>query len=162
MSNSPWWKGVHGEWYVVIQFCLFALVAIGPRTWPGWPAWAAPFTWLGWILGLALGAAGGLLVLAGVNRLGTNLTAVPYPKDDASLVTSGPYHFVRHPIYSGLILAALGWALLRNGWLTLAYALILFIFFDVKSRREERWLRQKYRDYEAYQQCVRKLIPFVY
>ena len=105
---------------------------------------------------------GGLLALAGVFRLGTNLTAVPYPKDDAILVTTGPYQFVRHPIYSGLILAALGWALLRNGWLTLIYALLIFIFFDIKSRREEQWLCQKYPGYEAYQQRVRKLVPFIY
>ena len=162
MSNTPWWKGTRGEWYVVIQVCLFVLVVLGPRSWPGWPAWVAPFTWLGWIAGLLVGASGGLLALAGVFRLGTNLTAVPYPKDDATLVVTGPYHLVRHPIYSGLIFAALGWALLRNGWLTLVYALILFVFFDIKSRREEQWLRQKYPDYPAYQQRVHKLIPFIY
>jgi protein-S-isoprenylcysteine O-methyltransferase Ste14 len=162
MSQSPWWKGARGEWYVVIQGGLFLLVVFGPRTWPGWPAWVAPFTWLGWVAGLGVGGLGGLLALAGVFRLGTNLTAVPYPKDDATLVTTGPYHFVRHPIYSGLILAAFGWALLVNGSLTLVYALVLFIFFDIKSRREEQWLRQKYPDYPAYQQRVRKLIPFIY
>jgi protein-S-isoprenylcysteine O-methyltransferase Ste14 len=162
MSQAPWWKGTRGEWYVVLQFCLFGLVVFGPRTWPGWPAWVAPFTWLGWILGPLVGGLGGLQVLAGVFGLGNNLTAVPYPKDDATLVTAGPYRYVRHPIYSGLIFAALGWALLRNGWLTLAYALILFVFFDIKSRREEQWLRQKYPAYAAYQQRVHKLIPFIY
>jgi protein-S-isoprenylcysteine O-methyltransferase Ste14 len=162
MSQTPWWKGTRGEWYVVVQFCLFALVALGPRAWPGWPAWVAPFTWLGWIVGLLVGGLGGLLALAGVLGLGASLTAVPYPKDEATLVTTGPYRLVRHPIYSGLIFAALGWALLRNGWLTLVYALILFIFFDIKSRREEQWLRQKYHDYAAYQQRVRKLIPLIY
>jgi protein-S-isoprenylcysteine O-methyltransferase Ste14 len=162
MSQTPWWKGARGEWYVVVQVGLFLLVVFGPRTWPGWPAWVAPFTWLGWMLGLLIGALGGLLALAGVFGLGTNLTAVPHPKDDAVLVTTGPYSFVRHPIYSGLIFAALGWALLVNGWLTLAYTLILFIFFDIKSRREEQWLREKYADYAAYQQRVHKLIPFIY
>ena len=162
MSQTPWWKGTHGEWYVVIQFVLFALVALGPRAWPGWPSWVAPFSWLGWITGVLVGGLGGLLVLSGVFGLGSSLTAVPYPKDDATLVMTGPYRFVRHPIYAGLILAALGWALLRNGWLTLVYALILFIFFDIKSRREEQWLGQKYPDYAAYRQCVHKLIPFIY
>ena len=162
MSKTPWWKGVHGEWYVVIQVFLFVLVAIGPHAWPGLPAWVAPFTWLGWIAGLLVGGTGGLLALAGVLGLGTNLTAVPYPKEDAHLVTNGPYQIVRHPIYSGLIMAAFGWALLMNGWLTLAYALILFIFFDIKSRREEQWLRQRYPDYPEYAQHVHKLIPFIY
>ena len=162
MSQTPWWKGARGEWYVVAQGGLFLLVALGPRTWPGLPAWTPPFTWLGWVGGAALLLAGGLLAVAGVFSLGTNLTPVPYPKDDATLVESGAYRFVRHPIYSGGIIAAFGWGLLVHGWLTLVYALLLFVFFDVKSRREERWLREKYPDYPAYQKRVRKLIPFVY
>jgi protein-S-isoprenylcysteine O-methyltransferase Ste14 len=162
MSQTPWWKGKRGEWYVVTQAVLGCLAIFGPPTWPGWPAWVAPFTWLGWIVGPLVGGLGGLLVLAGVFGLGTNLTAVPYPKDDASLVTTGPYQFVRHPIYCGLILLALGWALLWNGWLKLVYALILFVFFDIKSRREEQWLCEKYPDYAAYQKRVHKLIPFIY
>jgi len=162
MSQSPWWKGARGEWYVVAQIALFALVLFGPRTWPGLPAWAPPFTWLGWLAGGALIGIGGLLALAGIVSLGTNLTPVPYPKDDAALVESGAYRVVRHPIYSGGIIAAFGWGLLVHGWLTLVYALILFAFFDVKSRREERWLVEKFVDYPAYQKRVRKLIPFVY
>jgi protein-S-isoprenylcysteine O-methyltransferase Ste14 len=162
MSGNSWWKGARGEWYVVLQFGLFFLVALGPRTWPGWPAWSAPYTWLGWLAGGVLAVLGGTLVLASVVRLGPSLTAVPYPKDDATLVESGPYQIVRHPIYSGLILAALGWGLFVHGWLTIGYALVLFLFFDIKSRREERWLREKYCEYEAYGQRVHKLIPFVY
>ena len=162
MSQTPWWKGARGEWYVVAQVALFALVVFGPRTWPGLPAWAPPFTWLGWLAGGALIGIGGLLAVAGIVSLGTNLTPVPYPKDDAMLVESGAYRVVRHPIYSGGIIAAFGWGLLVHGWLTLVYALILFVFFDVKSRREERWLVEKFADYPAYQKRVRKLIPFVY
>ncbi|VAW42845.1 hypothetical protein MNBD_CHLOROFLEXI01-2476 [hydrothermal vent metagenome] len=78
------------------------------------------------------------------------------------MVEHGAYRWVRHPIYSGLIFGAFGLALLRGGTLSLLYALILFIFFDIKSRKEESWLREKYADYTAYQQRVRKLIPFIY
>ncbi len=161
-SSSPWWKGARGEWYVVAQMLLFALVLFGPRTWPGLPDWAPPFTWLGWLAGGALIGIGGLLFLAGFVSLGKNLTPVPRPKDDATLVETGAYGVVRHPIYSGAIIAAFGWGLLVHGWLTLVYALILFVFFDVKSRREERWLVEKFANYPAYQKRVRKLIPFVY
>jgi len=105
---------------------------------------------------------GGLLAVAGIFGLGANLTALPYPKDEATLVETGPYRLVRHPIYSGVILMAFGWALWVHGWLTIGYAIILFVFFDVKSRREEQWLKGKFPDYAAYQKRVRKLIPFVY
>ena len=46
--------------------------------------------------------------------------------------------------------------------MTLIYAGVLLAFFDVKSRREERWLTEKFPDYAAYRTRVHKLIPFVY
>jgi protein-S-isoprenylcysteine O-methyltransferase Ste14 len=94
--------------------------------------------------------------------LGQNLTAVPHPKEDAHLVETGAYRVVRHPIYSGIVLGSVGFALFVNGGLTLLYALVIFLFFDAKSRREERWLAERYTDYTAYQQRVHKLIPYVY
>ena len=162
MKDQPWWKGTKGEWYVVLQFILFGLVALGPSSLPGWPTWSTPWLTISRVAGLILGSIGGLLAFGGLFSLGSNLTAVPHPKDDAQMVEHGAYRWVRHPIYSGLILGAFGLALLRGGWLSLLYALILFIFFDIKSRREERWLREKYAEYGAYQLRVRKLIPFVY
>jgi protein-S-isoprenylcysteine O-methyltransferase Ste14 len=162
MDSEPWWKGARGEWYVIAQGFFFALVALGPRTWAGLPEWAAPWDGIGGAAGLALMILGGLLSLAGVLHLGANLTALPHPKDEATMVETGAYALVRHPIYSGLILAAFGWALWRNGWLTLAYAALLLVFFDLKSRREERWLRRKFSGYADYQRRVRKLIPFIY
>jgi protein-S-isoprenylcysteine O-methyltransferase Ste14 len=161
--SAPWWKNTRGEWYVVTQGFLFALVALGPHTAPGLPEWTAPWARVASVVGLALMLAGGTLAVAGLLGLGRdNLTALPYPRDESTLVVTGPYRLVRNPIYSGLIFGAFGYALWVNGWLTLAYALLLFVFFDVKSRKEERWLTEKFPDYPAYQQRVRKLIPWVY
>ncbi|MCP4418933.1 MAG: isoprenylcysteine carboxylmethyltransferase family protein [Chloroflexi bacterium] len=162
MEKQPWWKGKKGEWYVVIQFVLFGLITFGPPTLPSLPTLDAPWITIRQGAGLLFGAAGGLLAFAGLFNLGSNLTAVPHPKENANMVEHGTYRWVRHPIYCGLILGALGLALLRGGLLSLLYAFILFIFFDIKSRKEEVWLRKKYVDYAAYQQRVRKLIPFIY
>lgn len=156
--KQQWWLGKRGEWYVVIQFVILALVVFGPRG----PSWPAPWTGIGLLLGLFLGLVGGLLGLTGLRSLGQNLTAVPHPLDDGQLVTGGAYRFVRHPIYSGIILAAFGFGLTINGFLTLLYGVVLFLFFDIKSRREEKWLVEKYADYSAYQKRARKLIPFIY
>jgi protein-S-isoprenylcysteine O-methyltransferase Ste14 len=170
MSNAPWWKGKNGEWYVVIQIILFLLVLLGPRNGLGLPPWTFPYKQFGPISGgllvLLVGGVlivfGGMLFITAVFRLGTNLTAVPYPKDGGTLVETGPYRFVRHPIYCGLVFVSFGYAIWAHGWLTIGYAIILLIFFDIKSRQEEKWLSAKYPDYAAYQKRVRKLIPFIY
>lgn len=163
VKHEPWWKGTRGEWYVVAQAFLFALVLFGPRSLPGWAAWAPPFSWVATGAGAALAIAGGALAVAGLFGLGqANLTALPYPKDEARLAETGPYAIVRHPIYSGLVIGVLGLGLSVNGWLTIGYALVLFAFFDLKSRREERWLIERFPQYAEYRKRVRKLIPWVY
>ena len=162
MSHKPWWKGPRGEWYLVVQAGLFLLLAFGPRTWRGLPAWGPPYTWLGSLGGAVLFLAGSLLAATGAVNLGRNLTPLPRPKEKATLIVTGAYRLVRHPIYSGVTFMALGWGLWLHSWLTIGYALLLFAFFDVKSRREERWLAEKFPGYAAYQKRVRKLIPFVY
>ena len=160
MLRTPWWKGTRGEWYVVGQIALMVLVFLGPQTWSGLPGWTF-YPQLCSIIGSVLLVVGGILLFAGIFKLGANLTAMPYPKEQGTLIETGPYQCVRHPMYGG-ILIPFGWALWVQGWLTLAYAIILLIFFDIKSRREERWLKEKFSGYVAYQKRVRKLIPFVY
>lgn len=163
-GKAPWWKGTRGEWYVVVQFVLFVALAIGPRTLPGLPAWPSAVEVPARVTGIALMLAGAALALWGLSALGNNLSVLPAPKDCAELVSRGPYRIVRNPIYSGLILGAFGWALWLASWLTLAYALALFVLFDAKSRLEERWLAEKFGEvYTRYQASgVRKLIPWVY
>lgn len=160
--HEPWWRGTRGEWYVVVQFVLFALIGIGPRTLPGLPVWTAPCSVAATWLGLAMMLAGAALAAGGVLRLGGNLTALPYPKEGSRLVEQGPYAIVRNPIYSGLIFGAFGLALWLNAWLTLGFAALLTILFDLKLRREERWLCERYPEYAAYQRRVRKLVPWVW
>lgn len=106
--------------------------------------------------------AGGSLGTLGVLSLGRNLSPFPKPIEGGRLVVGGAYALVRHPIYSGLIIGSLGWSLLTDTLLGVGLALLLFVFFDLKSRREERWLAETYPQYPDYKKRVRKLIPFVY
>lgn len=161
-GHKHWRKGARGEWLVVAQVALIALVFLGPRTVGGQPAWPFPFPQACLVGGCVLMIAGGVLFVAGLARLGSGLTPLPYPKDGAEFVQSGPFALVRHPIYSGGLALALGWALSVQGWLTLGYVVGLFVLLDVKSRREERWLVERFPAYATYRQRVRKLIPFVY
>lgn len=161
-ARAPWWRGKRGEWYVIVQFVLFALIATGSRLWPqpAWPRSAVPIVGL---LGLALMGAGAALAAWGLVALGrNNLTALPYPKDEATLIVDGPYRIVRNPIYSGLLLGSAGLGLWRHSWPTLLLTVALFVLFDLKTRREQTWLAERFPAYCEYQQRVKKLLPWIY
>lgn len=148
--------GRRGEGWLLLQMVLFVVILLAPRVPPvAFPLWLQG-------LGLLLLAVGGVFGTWGILVLGKNLTAFPKPIEDGVLVTGGPYAYVRHPIYSGLILGTFGWALFRANLLGVALAIVLFLFFDLKSRQEERWLGQAYTGYDEYQGRVRKLLPWVY
>lgn len=161
-NHERWWKGARGEWLVVVQVVLIALVFLGPRALAGLTPWAFPFPSASAIAGPVLMIAGAALLLAGGIRLGPGLTPLPYPKDGATLVDTGLFALVRHPMYCGGIVLGLGWALHVRSWLTVAYVILLFVFLDFKSRREERWLAEKFPGYRDYQRRVRRLVPFLY
>jgi protein-S-isoprenylcysteine O-methyltransferase Ste14 len=159
-GHVAWWRGSRGEWLVAAQLGLMALVFFGPRHVAGAPAW--PFPAASGVAGAILMTVGGMLLAAGVFRLGPGVTPLPYPRDGATLVETGPFGIVRHPMYSGGLVLATGWAFWVRGWLTLAYVVALFVLLDVKSRREERWLTERFPRYPEYQRRVRRLIPFIY
>lgn len=155
----PWWQGTRGEGYVIVQALLAALILFGPTTMAGLPPWPSALSpWAGKLL-LALG---GVLSLGAGLKLGTNLTPLPHPREGAILVEDGLYRLVRHPIYLGVILMAWGWTLQVQGWLQLAWTLALMVLFDLKARREEVWLMQRFPAYADYRRRVRRLIPFIY
>jgi protein-S-isoprenylcysteine O-methyltransferase Ste14 len=151
--------GPRGEGWVAVQFALFFAIwlagAIGP-------AWSGTARAIGIGVGLVLGACGGLLLLRGFADLGSNLTVFPRPRDGAGLVQKGAYSLVRHPIYGGLIVGAIGWGLAAASPPALIGALVLAAFFDLKSRREEVWLAAEFAGYGAYRARTRKMIPWVY
>jgi protein-S-isoprenylcysteine O-methyltransferase Ste14 len=105
-----------------------SILGFGPRTCQGMSAWVAPFTQVGSLIGGALFLAGSVLAATGALNLGKNLSPLPQPKEDATLVVTGAYRLVRHPIYSGITLMAFGWGLWLHSWLTIAYAAALCFF----------------------------------
>jgi protein-S-isoprenylcysteine O-methyltransferase Ste14 len=161
-THTPWWRGTRGEWYIVAQTVFIALVFIGPRQFAGWPSWPFPSRAVCLGIGIVFLLPGMAIFLAGLRKLGSNLTPLPHPKENATLVETGPYRFVRHPIYSGGILLSFGWAFFTQGWFTFVYSVLLLVLFDIKSRREEKCLTDAFPSYPDYQRRVRKFIPFIY
>lgn len=161
MSHVPA-LGPRGEGWVALQFACFALVA---AAW--WFAPPGPEGDLRLVLqpaAYAVGLVGAVLIGSGVAELrrASALTAVPHPRAEADLVQTGAYRFVRHPIYGGLILGALGLALLAPWVGTFAAVAVLAVVLDLKRRREEAWLADRYPGYVEYRRRTRALIPFLY
>ncbi|MEI6071794.1 MAG: isoprenylcysteine carboxylmethyltransferase family protein [Verrucomicrobiae bacterium] len=145
-----------GGGWVVAQFllfaCLLALAALHPGTGP------AAWRFVG-VLVLVVAAA---VAVAGVTALGRNLTPFPKPADHAKLVQHGIYAKIRHPLYTAVILAGFGWALVWLNWPALLAAVALVPFFHAKSCREEEFLRQKFPEYREYETRTRRFIPWIY
>lgn len=151
--------GPRGEGWVALQVVLFALLAVAGTL---GPAWGEPWLTFGRLVGAVHLVAGALIAGLGLLGLRENLTAVPRPVQNGRLVAHGVYGIVRHPIYAGIILAAVGFGLVTASPPALGVAAVLGVFFDLKSRREEAWLLVAYPEYGAYRRRVRKLLPLLY
>ena len=159
MSSLPS-LGRRGEGWVLIQGVLLVAIFFAGLT-------EAPFSNFRWIaltgIGMVLMLVGGAFAILGVRSLGKGLTALPHPRDGSELVSSGVYRLVRHPIYGGLVIGALGYGLAMQALVTaVAGPFVLLVFFTLKSAREEVWLEQRYPGYPAYRARTRRMLPFIY
>jgi protein-S-isoprenylcysteine O-methyltransferase Ste14 len=151
-----------GEGWVLAQLALFAAIGLAPRRLEGLPEWPEALRGPSTLLGVALLAAGGVIGGLGMLQLGRNLTIFPRPKEDGALVQHGVYGLVRHPIYSGTLLGALGYSLLRAGLPSLLLSLALWLFFERKAWREEQWLMAQFPQYAAYRRRVPgRIVPLL-
>lgn len=151
--------GPRGEGWLLIQGLL--LLGVAAAGWTG-PSWDGDLRVATTGIGGLLVAAGTILAVRGLVDLRENLTPFPRPRPGARLVETGAYRLVRHPIYGGLVLAATGWGLVAAAPLALAAAAVLLAFFDLKSRREEAWLAERFPSYLDYRARTKRLIPWLY
>jgi len=145
-----------GGWWVLGQGVLLVIVAV---TLP----WDVPAP--GWlvVVGAAVAVSGGVLAWAGASGLGVQLTPYPEPTGGSQLVDTGIYARVRHPIYGGLGLLAIGAAIMARSPLSLGAGLVLLGYLAAKSASEERRLLRHHHDYAEYRRRVpKRLIPWVW
>jgi protein-S-isoprenylcysteine O-methyltransferase Ste14 len=135
-----------GYAYVALQFVLLGVLLTAPRL-PDPYGSLTPFVSL---LGLVLMAVAGVILLVSFAGLGNSLTASPLPKQRGQLITTGLYSYVRHPIYSGLLLLSLGVVLDAGWWPQAVVALMLFLLLRIKAQFEESLLRKTYPQYASY------------
>ena len=140
-------------WVAVQMILLLMLIAV--------PGEALPLPAAFRALGAAMALIAGGLGLSAAYELKGYFSAAPNPRVDASLRVNGPYKYVRHPMYSSVILFAAGYSLIYPSWSKFVLVGTIVIFFFVKSRYEERLLLDKFPEYSRYRQKVGAFVPKV-
>jgi protein-S-isoprenylcysteine O-methyltransferase Ste14 len=121
------------------------------------------FPWVPWEFWIAalITAAGLLFTVWARVYLGRNWSGVVTIKQGHELIDTGPYALVRHPIYTGLLVAFIGSAVALGEWRGLLAVLIAWAALWRKLRLEERWMTERFGEqYVAYCQRVPALVPF--
>ena len=127
-------------------------------------AGTAPLEWVLRIVGTTVIAAGVILRRSAARSLGSSFAVRLGTRGDQRLVDSGPYRWIRHPNYAGLLLVAIGTALGLASPSALATTIGLWLpIVVVRIRREERMLDERFgRAYGNYQERTWRLLPGLY
>ncbi len=143
-------------WVITQSVLMPAVIVLGVKQRGAW------HSDVGLAAGGVLFALGAIVGIWGVRSLGRNITPLPTPKQDTELVQHGIYRWLRHPLYSSVMLASLGWTLLWQSAAALGVSVVLCGFFDAKARLEERLLLERFHDYVAYRERTWRFLPGIY
>jgi protein-S-isoprenylcysteine O-methyltransferase Ste14 len=151
--------------FILVAIRLLGLAGIGAIIIyfinPGRMNWAAmPLPlFVRWI-GTCLGPVAGLLIIWTFRTLGPNLTDTVVTRKEHTLVTNGPYRWVRHPFYLAGFLAVLTFSLAAANWFLLLSGSLAILLLTIRSRKEEQNLIARFGDdYRAYMQRTGRFLP---
>jgi protein-S-isoprenylcysteine O-methyltransferase Ste14 len=149
-----------GVGWVIAQGALFAIFIVAVVF--GEPVSEVPGFIFVQITGLVVAAAGAALSVWSLMQHGWSVSPFPRPVDGAHLVESGPYRYVRHPMYSGIVMFTLGVGLAYANPVVLLTSFTFLVFFMAKTGREEEMLVEKVPGYRSYRSDVPwRLVPFL-
>jgi protein-S-isoprenylcysteine O-methyltransferase Ste14 len=160
LDARVWWRESGARVGVIVLVFLALHVPVVRHALGNARAYAVSTSMLLGLIGVTLCALGiGLAIWARVN-LGRNWGMPGSRKEHPELVTSGPYTYVRHPIYTGMLVAMLGSAIgERPFWLI--PLLVSVVYFVYSARREETLMTEQFPDqYPAYRKRTKMLVPF--
>ena len=113
-------------------------------------------------LGVIMNIAGVVIAIMARRTLAGNWSSGVVLKENHELITTGLYSYVRHPIYTGILLMALGTALVNGTLASIALFVIVLAFLTYKAVKEEQLLTQHFpNEYPAYKARVKRIVPFV-
>lgn len=128
---------------------------------PSWMAWSSVMlpVWLRWV-GVGIGGVDGGLLVWTFRTLGRNLTDTVVTRAEHTLVTSGPYRWVRHPFYDAVVLCTVANSLAAANWFLFLAGALFFVLIMVRTRKEEENLVTRFGDgYRAYMQQTGRFLP---
>jgi protein-S-isoprenylcysteine O-methyltransferase Ste14 len=112
--------------------------------------------------GAAVTAVGFGISIWARSVLGGNWSGTVTVKVEHELIRKGPYRWVRHPIYTGLMVAMIGTAMARDRWRGVVAVAVMWVALTVKRLKEERFMRQTFgAQYDEYKRSTGAIIPFV-
>jgi protein-S-isoprenylcysteine O-methyltransferase Ste14 len=103
-----------------------------------------------------------LVAWAVISMLNSKLRISPIPAPDAILIISGPYKYIRHPMYTAVLLGTSGLLFIDFSWLRLLFAIVLAIVLIIKLNWEEQMLNEKFIAYKDYRKHSEKIVPYLY
>jgi protein-S-isoprenylcysteine O-methyltransferase Ste14 len=92
----------------------------------------------------------------------SKLRILPEPSPNATLITNGPYHFIRHPMYTAILLGSVGLLINHFTWMRLSMVIALAIVLIIKLTWEEKMLSKKFGEYMDYMKHTKRILPFIF
>lgn len=158
--KSPAFAGGRA-WLLIPLRLLLVVFLVSALVDPSWMHWAhmglpEAARWAG----IGVGAIGCVLTWWMFHHLGLNVTPVADPRADATLVTTGPYRFIRHPLYSFVTLCLLGIGVAIDSAVFIVFPLGAFTLMAIRVPREEALLVEKFGDaYREYRSRTGRFLP---
>ena len=147
-SKQGLFNNSRGEWYLVSQIFLILLHFMPP--YPKIKNIAFSVNTFCIVLGLAISVLGLFIAIKALIDLGENLTPLPYPMNESSLIKNNSYKNVRHPLYKGLLVISLGICIFSLSLIHLFLLISLAYILKIKALKEEEGLKIKFPEYKIY------------
>lgn len=139
--------------FVLIQFVLFFLFIFDVSQ------LQLELPYIVTLVGLSIAILGGVIIGIALLQLNKNLSPFPSPKSGSQLIQSGLYKYIRHPIYTGILMLLSGYSFYVTSGYKLLITLLLLILFIFKSRYEENRLALVFKSYSEYKKTTGRFLP---
>jgi len=138
--------------FVIVQFVLFAIYMFNIDFWEFTIPYFLSTTFI------IVSITGLLVIIIAILQLNKNLSPFPTPKSDSELIRTGLYKYIRHPIYTGILLMTFGYGFYTTSAFKIIISSLLLILFYFKSSYEEERLQNVFSEYKHYKKSTRRFL----